>query len=163
MERSMILSGWREQYDRMRRSYERLTAIAAGRTAGSSDEARDALFHFFQDAYHLKDWIKNDPAVMTTDVEGLINNTDVLRLCADLCNGTKHFQLTRARTGDVSTAFTSQSVSVRPAAAGSGEPPRPALHKWSVSSYGKDYEALALAADVVRAWQQWLQQERLLP
>jgi hypothetical protein len=161
----MISSGWREQYDRLRRSYERLSAIAGGQTAGSSDEARDALFHFFQDAYHLKDWIKNDPAVTTGNVEHHINDTDVLRLCADLCNGTKHFRLKpqETRTGDASTAFTSQSVWVRPAAAGSGLPPDPALHAWRVSSGRQRYEALALADEVVRAWQQWLQRERLLP
>lgn len=161
----MILSGWREQYDRLHRSHKRLSAIAGGQVAGSSDEARDALFHFFQDAYHLKDWIKNDPAVTTSDVEHYIKTREVLRLCADLCNGTKHFGLDpnkRPRTGDASTAFDSQSVWVRPATIGSGLPPRPALHAWTVSSGGQHYNALALGGEVVRAWEQWLEREGLL-
>ena len=86
-----ILMGWREQYERMLRSHGRFAALALGYETASSDEARDAVFHFFQDAYHLKDWIKNDPKVAgVADPEGLVNGSPELSLCADLCNGTKH-------------------------------------------------------------------------
>jgi hypothetical protein len=159
-----ILTGWREQYDRMLRSHMLLVRVAGGHDAASSDQARDALVHFFQDAYHLKDWIKNDPQVTTRDPEHLVDTSEPLRLCADLCNGTKHFRLTKkARTGDRTTAFTSQSVAVRPAAAGSGLPPDPARHCWVVSSCGLQYDAVALADDVVNDWDQWLHDERLHP
>jgi hypothetical protein len=158
-----ILSGWHEQYDRMLRSHARLVQTADGQVMASSDDARDALFHFFQDAYHLKDWIKNDRTVQTGNVETFVSGEAPLRLCADLCNGTKHLQLTKARTGDPSTAFTSQSVTVRPATAGTGEPPRPALHYWGVDSGGQQYDALTLAGEVVRSWEQWLRREGLLP
>jgi hypothetical protein len=137
--------------------------MADGQVMASSDEARDGLFHFFQDAYHLKDWIKNDSTVQTGNVETFVSGEVPLRLCADLCNGTKHLQLTKARTGDPSTAFTSQSVTVRPAAAGTGEPPRPALHYWGVGSGGQQYDAATLAGEVVRTWKQWLRREGLLP
>jgi hypothetical protein len=157
-----ILSGWREQYDRMRRSYFLLTTVAAGRDWASPDEARDALVHFFQDAYHLKDWIKNDPSLTKRDVEGLVNGSQSLRLCADLCNGTKHLSLTGTRTGDQATGFTGQSVAVRPAPASSGLPPDPALHSWVVSSGGVLYDAVALAGDVVNEWKDWLTAEGLI-
>ena len=143
----------------------------------SSDEARDVLFHLFQDAYHLKDWIKNDPAVQTSSPEKIVNDETALRLCADLCNGTKHFGLNATkhppRTGDPATAFTSQSVTVRPATVHAkvidgksiidpSESPRPALHYWSVASGGQEYDALPLAADVVSVWEKWLRKEGLL-
>lgn len=103
----------------MQRSHRRLRGIASGQLMASSDEARDPLIHFFQDAYHLEDWIKNE-SISTDDVEEFINETGPIRICADLCNGTKHLVLKRSRTGDNSTGFTTQSVTVRPAAIGSG-------------------------------------------
>jgi hypothetical protein len=162
-----ILSGWREQYDRMLRSYFLLTTVAAGRQWASSDEARDAVVHFFQDAYHLKDWIKHDPGVTTSDVERLVTGSQPLRLCADLCNGTKHFGLggkrkLPPRTGDKATAFTGQSVAVRPGVAGPGGGPEPALHSWMLSSGGVHYDAVALAGDVVNEWEDWLEREGLI-
>ena len=168
-----ISSSWREQYDRMHRGLRRLLTISRGEgTLSSSDEARDALYHFFQDAYHLKDWILNDDAVVI-DGKGLedrISDNEALSLCTDLCNGTKHLRLRGSqgrrrgpRTGDASTAFASQSVVVRPAAAGSGQPPRPALHSWTVQSKGKTHDAVTLAGEVVRAWEDALRAEGLQP
>jgi hypothetical protein len=161
-----IFSGWREQYDRMLRSYRLLTAVAAGREWASSDEARDVLIHFFQDAYHLKDWINNDPQATTrTGVEQLVDASQPLSLCRDLCNGAKNPKLDptrRPRAGDSPATFTGQSVAVRPATIGSGLPPDPALHSWVVSSGGVLYDAVALAGDVVNEWEQWLEGEGLI-
>jgi len=52
--------------------------------------------------YHLKDWIRNDPAavLVANRVEGYINNNPELSLCADICNGLKHLQLYRERSGE---------------------------------------------------------------
>jgi hypothetical protein len=165
--RVTILTGWREQYDRLLRSHDRLSAIAGGGQHASSDEARDALIHFFQDRWHLADWIANDPAIRIGRgaIDAHVNNSQALMLCADLANGTKHFGLDpgrRPRTGDAATAVTRQDVAVRPATIGSPDPPQPALHAWRVSSGGQEYDALTLAGDVVREWNQWLQAAGLL-
>ncbi|MFI6454288.1 hypothetical protein ACIBF6_22330 [Streptosporangium amethystogenes] len=60
--------GWRDQYERMLRSRRELSS-AAGPGSMGSKAARDILFHFFQDACHLKDWMKNDPALGFSDVD----------------------------------------------------------------------------------------------
>jgi hypothetical protein len=138
----------------------------------SSDEARDALIHCFQDAYHLKDWVKNDQPSNAAQVEQFIDEAPILRICADVCNGTKHLRLNNARTGDTSTAITSQSVTVRPGtifarlgtkgqiqAATIESNSQPSLHSWQVSSLGKDYDAVGLADCVVHEWEAWLQAE----
>lgn len=158
-----ILSGWREQYDRMQRGLTLLRSVAEGEVYASSDEARDALFHFYQDAYHLKDWVKNDDSVKTADdVERFINGTPDLQLCADLCNGTKHLSLNRSHTGDLSTTFGTQGATVRPAPVGSGRPAAPHLHAWSVTSGGTEHDALELASRIVETWTAWLAQQNLL-
>jgi len=158
-----ISSRWHEQYDRMHKSHRKLRTVSRGEgTLSSSDEARDALYHFFQDAYHVRDWVQNDQQSRIERIS--IKDSDVLCLCADLCNGTKHLKLKESHcwTGDTSTTFTSQSVAVRPGAAGSGQPPQPALYWWTVESKGKQYDAVELADQVVRAWDDVLHEHGLL-
>lgn len=173
----------------MRRSYLRLSAIAEGRTPTDSSTARDALFHFFQDGYHLKDWLINDESACLTrdEVEQAVSASEQLSMCADLCNGTKHRALTRsARTGDPSTAFTGQSVTIQvgsleqlasvdlsgawrlgddPPSADVASMSGPAgftTHSWEVKSRGKTYDASTLAGQVLVGWDRWLVQRGLL-
>lgn len=66
----------------------------------SSDNYVDEIYAFFQNCYHLKDWIKNDaslPDAIRRGVEGFINSEQSLRLCADVCNGLKHLELNPER------------------------------------------------------------------
>ncbi|MDP4511733.1 hypothetical protein [Nonomuraea turcica] len=157
--------GWRDQHQRMLRSHVRLAEAASGAMSGGSDEARDRLFHFFQDAYHLKDWLKNDddPRIPPNgDVEALFTNPQrsiaVLRLAADLCNGVKHRKLRAgtSKTGDDSTRISNQSVSIF---LGS---PVIAEHQWYVTSGGQKYDVVELADDIVEAWNAWLTARKLL-
>lgn len=101
------LTGWRSQYDRMRRSFDRVL-----RPYRSSTEYDDDLRHFIQDCWHLKDWIKNDRS-LSTSIHGAIE-IDVsayksLGIIADLANGSKH--LTR-RTARVGANVTSTNVTI---------------------------------------------------
>ncbi|MER5622517.1 hypothetical protein ABT061_15880 [Streptosporangium sp. NPDC002544] len=179
--------GWHDQYQRMLRSHQRLLE-AAGPSSMGSAEARDRLYHFFQDAYHLKDWLKNDPTTRAQvtahpKVEGLFNTPGqsvlCLQLCADLCNGVKHLGLTRdAKTGDKTTGFTRQDAyvtlgTIEIKAYVGGAParsePQPAHagatgeHRWFVTSNGQTYDAVDLANEVVVEWEKWLTAQQLLP
>jgi hypothetical protein len=92
-----VLQGWQEQYRRMIRSYRKL-----GEEYNNTEVYDDDLYHFLQDAWHLKDWLKNDPAVsqqVRTNVETDVNGVPALRLAADLANGSKHFELRSPREG----------------------------------------------------------------
>ncbi|MGW6502985.1 hypothetical protein [Nonomuraea angiospora] len=181
-----LSEGWRDQYERMLRSRARL-AEAADPSSIGSDEARDRLYHFFQDAFHLRDWLYNsdDPAVrvkaavLKNQQNTYIKTTPVLALCADLCNGTKHFTLTRAETGDLTTTISSQSVSITlPPFESRSEFPGPAeraterreeeerrataTHRWGITSDGQQYDAMQLADNVIAAWNSWLNSHSLL-
>lgn len=160
-----LSGGYYDQYLRMKRSYRRLADYGSGRVLASSDEALDALYHFLQDAYHLKDWIANDPipqeeGVHGQDVEDFITDSENLSLCADLCNGTKHFVLDekrrRPRTGDPLTTIVSQHTAVFPAPIGAGDPWRPPQHAWEIVSGGRTHDAVYLAGQIVREWSNWL-------
>jgi hypothetical protein len=53
---------------------------------------KDDVIAFFQACYHLKDWLKKDPASAEKagDVETFVNETECLQLAADVCNRSKH-------------------------------------------------------------------------
>jgi hypothetical protein len=162
-----ISTGWQEQYYRMQRSYQRLLQASQGTdpTAQSSEDVRDTLYHFFQDTYHLKDWIGNDSSVATghrLDVQ-YVNNRSILQLCADLCNGTKHLSLSSTRAGDLLTGFSSQSVTVYAPTAGSNRPPGHVEHSWEVTSNNVNSDAVRLAGDVITEWDNVIQTEGIQP
>ncbi len=60
-------------------------------------DAADDVFAFFMNCYHLKDWLKNDQADPHPEAEKFVNDTEVLRVCRDLCNGLKHAVLDEHR------------------------------------------------------------------
>jgi hypothetical protein len=145
--------------------------MAEGRTSADSSTARDALFHFFQDAYHLKDWLINDETVSLSaaEVEEAVSASGQLSICADLCNGTKHRGLTRtSRTGDPSTGFVGQSVTIQVgsleelASLDLSAPAGFTTHSWKVKSRGKTLDAATLAGQVVAEWDRWLVERGLL-
>lgn len=55
----------------------------------------DNYYHFFQDCYHLKDWIINDPTISVSkqDVENYINGSKYLKIVGGIANATKHLKL----------------------------------------------------------------------
>src|ERR1039457_811516 len=62
-------------------------------------EYEDMLFAFFQNCWHLKDWIKNDaaaPRTLAGPIEELCKQYRPLLLCADIANATKHLRRNRA-------------------------------------------------------------------
>ena len=136
---------------------------AQERDAGLTPEGEaqiDTLYHFFQDAYHLKDWIKHDTALGggRPDAEDAISRSVVLKIGADICNGSKHLTVVGRlppRTGDLTTAVVSQSVRIY---VGAGTE-----HSWIIQSNGKPYDAHALSAQIVAAWDTWLLAAGLLP
>jgi len=63
---------------------------------GDSIEYEDNLWSFFQNAWHLKDWIKNDASVKKSiSMEVAYKNYKSLLVCSDLANRSKHFTLTK--------------------------------------------------------------------
>lgn len=86
----VLLEGWQDQYNRMRRSRARLDALS------TYPEYDDAFFHAVQDAWHLKDWIQNDesdPAIdrsLHAKIVAEAHTRDAIRIIADLANCTKH-------------------------------------------------------------------------
>jgi hypothetical protein len=66
------------------------------------EEYEDAVYHFFQDAWHLKDWLKNDGSIsasVKSRIEPDVNAQPSLCAAADIANGSKHLELQNSRVG----------------------------------------------------------------
>jgi hypothetical protein len=152
---------YREQYDRMKRWYQRFDELNQGRIHNlMSENYLDEIYAFFQNCYHLKDWLKNDSVVnnaIQSAVEPYIISNNHLLLCADICNSLKHLALTRPRSG-ASPAFGKKqyAVNMQP-----GEPTIISL-KYEVNTTSGPVDAFVLATDCVAAWEAFLKQHNLI-
>ena len=82
-----------EQYERVKRWYERLMNINNGIPHTKNSESyKDEVYAFFINCFHLKDWIKNDPSnnVYADKVEKFVNSKKNLEICRKICHGAKH-------------------------------------------------------------------------
>ena len=84
---------WRGQLDRVRRWHLRLIEAAL---QGSPD-LEDFAYSIFQNCYYLREWAEKTSDVPTHDLGVLFSQSHELRLCRDLCNGTKHLTISRPR------------------------------------------------------------------
>ncbi len=145
---------YREQYDRMRRWYDRFVALDQGRPHEvPSDNYLDEIYAFFMNCYYLKDWIRNDNTVaapVQQSIEAHINSNRALRLCADICNSLKHLRLTSSRSGE-NPVFGRKQFGL---ALGQG-PPTISL-KYEVDTTTGPIDAFSLATECVDAWDSFL-------
>ena len=59
----------------------------------------DDIYSFFQNAWHLKDWLDKDKSILQVTRDAVVHdaeNSDTLKFCADLANGSKHLKLARS-------------------------------------------------------------------
>lgn len=149
------MPAYREQFDRTMRWYHRFAAINQGRPHQmTSDHYIDDIYSFFQNCYHLKDWIKHDSKVATSvqqEVETYINSNRPLRLCADICNSLKHLRLTSNRSGEGPAFGQKQyALTLQP-----GMPPEISL-RYAVDTTPGAMDAFELATECVQAWEAFL-------
>ena len=153
---------WENQWGRAQRSFGEFKKTNDGRVHDrNSDYYLDEAIHFFEDCYHLKDWLKNDSISkpLVTDVEGVISGSPNLSLCADLANGAKHLTLTSTRTGDRTTGFGNKLVKL---GLGAGVPTTVAV-SYEVKSGGITYDAFTVAAACMAEWDAYLRTKALIP
>lgn len=80
-----------ELFDKTRRDGRVLTEALS---VCDESVVRDSLFNFAIGAYHLRDWIKAYHPKLKTKVTVLLDSSDSLGACRDLCNASKHVILT---------------------------------------------------------------------
>lgn len=132
--------GWRTQWERVQRWYERLS------TAASSIDRHDFLYAFFESALHLRDWLKDTGAVSDDALKLLFAKTE-MRLCRDLANSHKHLSIsTPSQPRPPSEAFEY--------APEGGNLTRDA--SLVILSDGSKHDAFELAARITQSWRTFL-------
>ncbi len=147
---------WMGQWRRMLRSFEAMTAPPTSEFVFGKFE--DVVVHFFQDAWHLKDWLRNDPSTagLVGDIEDYVNDVVELRIVADVANGTKHLsvgQLRSTRTGDKATAIGVLRLDDQPVSAIGGT--------FEIVSDGVTRDATVVANAAIDAWRRYIQAKGL--
>lgn len=165
----MLSETWEHQYRRMHRQYDLLKRTADQNKFEEIHEmnrARDILYHFCCDAFHLKDWIyyaDGQTQTIKDAVSKFLPKGDpkppslALAMCADIANGFKHGKLTYP------TFYTpggpAEVVEHTQAARFPMKLPfHFSANHWKIRALasGDEYYALDVAKDSVDAWDAWL-------
>ena len=142
---------WVDQYYRMKRWYNLLEKTHKSNQVddGQTINYMDIVYAFFQNCYHLKDWIKNDNLKTNDEVERFINENDCMKICADLCNGSKHYTFNKPlRSGsDIVIEPTFRPIEKRII---------PELG-CIFSIDGFEYDPLSLGTECIKKWDEFLE------
>ncbi len=85
--------GWQGQFSRARRWLARFLVVANNWDEHSLDEQIDFALVFFQNVYHVRDYLLRERVVTQASLDDLMHRTEVLRIARDLANGSKHRQI----------------------------------------------------------------------
>ncbi len=89
---------FKEKFDKVYQSYKNICEqkISEG---SMLDANKETYIRFFQDCFHLKDWLKNDETIRSKrakeNIELYINNSKYLKFTADIANASKHKKIDR--------------------------------------------------------------------
>lgn len=114
----------------------------------------DFLYAFYQNCYHIKDWLLNDPTCALTNKEiyDFINKSETLKICHDLANGTKHLTLKKPKS-DKDTRIDSFDII---------EKNKNYFAQFTVVSGEKIYDAFQLANICFIEWKKFLRDNKLI-
>jgi len=82
-----MTGGWKTQLVRVQRWHGRVL------NAENPEDRYDFLYAFFENAFHLRDWLQDTRAVSKSEMEAFFENTTEMGLCRDLANAHKHYSL----------------------------------------------------------------------
>jgi len=148
--------------DALAKAGRELGALQAAVVSQDMSRIGDCLYNFSVSAYHVKDWLVEDPsgACPKGDVEAFVKATPSLIVCRDLCNASKHRRI-RKYVPDASSVTTSAPTSFTLASAPSpavgGRRNAPFRVK-VITADGRRLEVLALGADAIAAWERFFEQ-----
>lgn len=159
---------YQDQLARVERFLRRISIPSTNR-----DEYEDLLWAFFQNCWHLRDWILNDKKISARKKLGVnrgIKKSSALAICQCITNRTKHFKLTwpiparlkqkgKWQARRIVRVLGGISVDIKDSVSG-GDSATISLD-YVIKSRTKTYRALTVAEDAVREWKQILSENRL--
>ncbi|MBC8659524.1 hypothetical protein H1X88_22500 [Vibrio parahaemolyticus] len=114
------------------------------------EELSDDFYSFFVWCYHIKDWLIQRDDVDTTEIEKFINVNESLSICADMANGTKHYNLKRKRTEIQPSLFSLDICQHKPER-------NEHTYKFYIKTKSKSVLALDVAKECLNNWEYFIQ------
>ena len=155
-----------EQLDRIRRYYNRFKRINdGGEFDRTVEDLLDDIHGFFQNCYHFKDWLKNDSGFTKhtgQQIEQYVTKILELAICADICNSTKHLQLTSPPRSGTLPALGRKSITIDIAdvistdAKSAEEVPQMISMKVEIMHNETVFDAFDVARLALQAWENFL-------
>ena len=150
-----------EQFERMKRWYERIKKIDQGMPHNlsfinlPSGYFYDEFYAFFVNCYHLRDWIENDDTVeplTKRKVKDFIEQNECMCICADICNSIKHLKRERSDYSKKNPTFGGREFSLS-----LGGEPEPIIKvKFSIETKTGTIDAFELASECIRKWGEFI-------
>ena len=136
---------WQEEFKRMKRWIHRIDI-------NTDSNREDFLLAFLQCCYHFHYWLEKDKIADKAELNKHISDYYVLKLCADICNFSKHGNSKRTPMLDPDTEVIGQKLmSMTPTGSSS------MLSILKIKSQNKEiYDAFSVGKDCVDAWAQFL-------
>lgn len=92
---------WREQWNRVSRWYQECNKIQDKHLRSALTlHDQDILISFFQNCYHLQDWITCSRSDLKLIVKKFMDETFEMILCRNISDGFKHMELTNPKHPD---------------------------------------------------------------
>jgi len=89
---------WREQFERIKRWYQRIQEIDNTKIRISDDDL-DFYYAFFINCFHLYDWMKKSNSIPIDKINNFFFKNNSMLMCRDLCLGAKHFSINKPSKG----------------------------------------------------------------
>jgi hypothetical protein len=82
---------WKLQWHRVIRWYKRTSAVKTKSLSAELDvDDIDLVIAFFQNCYHLRDWLRASRPDLSAQIDSLFSHNFEMAACRDICNGFKH-------------------------------------------------------------------------
>lgn len=96
------VGGWLGQYNRMMRWVKRMESLhkLEYQSEMKTHDYYDTLYACFQNIFMLKDWLIEDTELTKSDLNQFVNSNLEIGICRDICNGTKHFNVSNPSVSD---------------------------------------------------------------
>ncbi len=147
-----------EQWEKLKRQYSKVQDIQKGVSGKSPGYLKDEISHFFQDCFHLKDWLKKDETQLEQKIEDLFdknNGIESFKICADFANREKHSEAIRCTRIDPNASIKKQNLKLVL------NSPVTSFYSWEIEANGNYYDTFTLANDCMRHWQELINNENL--
>lgn len=149
---------YKEQFKRVQRWFSRFEELHCGQDNNrETDYYIDIVYTFFQNCFHLKDWLLNSKVLSKKELNKFISDSEEMRICRDLCNGSKHLILDDSASIDKNIRLENTNYSL---SLGSADPRIKIVYFIKVN--GGVRHAFNTAVRCVMLWEEFLKQKNLI-